>query len=1067
MARIPDDELERLKREVDLAELVRSSGVELEKRGSSLVGLCPMHDDKEPSLVVTPSKNLWSCLGACGTGGTVIDWVMKTQGVSFRHAVMILRQGEPLGPVSPVKRARVPKLPCPLSEDAAGGRLLLQAIEYYHQTLLESPEATAFLDSRGINDPEAIATFKLGFANRSLGLTLPAKKTKAGALMRGRLAEVGLLRDTGHEHFCGSLSIPIFDAEGEVVEVYGRKIRNDLAKGTAYHLYLPGPHRGIWNLSALRESREIILCEALIDALTFWCAGFKNVNSSFGTNGFTGEMLEAFKAYGTERVLIAYDRDEAGDTAATRLAERLGAEGIVCFRVRFPRGMDANEYALKVSPPARSLGLLLRSAQYMEGPLRSLAVAPAPAKGSGPRAQGSVPPARPSSGSGARGPGSEPPALHGEEKAKDSTSACVITAPEAASSLAAASPPTGAVMTQEIAGSAPSRAPDPGARTPPAASPLAPPPAVDIPAEVSAHEVVIVLGDRRWRVRGLARNLSYEQLRINLLVSCSEHFHVDSLDLYSSRQRGVFLKQASVELQVKQEVLAKDLGQVLMKLEQIQEERITKALEPVDTTVKLTEEETTAALELLRDPKLLERISTDLEACGLVGEHTNKLVAYLAGISRKLDKPLGVMVQSSSAAGKSALMEAVLALCPDEERVQYSAMTGQSLFYMGETDLKHKVLAIAEEEGAERASYALKLLQSEGKLSIASTGKDPKTGKHATHEYYVEGPAAILLTTTAIDLDEELLNRCILLAVDESREQTEAIHQMQREERTFQGLARRLARKDLRTLHQNAQRLIRPLYVVNPYSPRLTFLTSTTRTRRDHLKYHGLIESIALLHQHQREVKSGVIAERRVDYIEVELADIVTANRLASEVLGRTLDELPPQTRDLLFLVHRMVTAACKDKRIEQKHYRFTRRQVREHTGWGNTQLKIHFHRLEEMEYLLVHRGGRGQSFVYELLYDGEGQKGERFVLGLINSDRLEQVAAGDYHPNRSGHNADRSGSSRPQVGGVSGGGRSGPTDEDEEDNPTFQPKSPKNASSSISSKQPVIAAAARSKASE
>jgi DNA primase len=233
MARIPDDELERLKREVDLAELVRSSGVELERRGSNLVGLCPMHDDKEPSLVVTPSKNLWSCLGACGTGGTVIDWVMKTQGVSFRHAVMILRQGEPLGPVSPVKRARVPKLPCPLAEDATGGRLLLQAIEYYHQTLLECPEATAFLESRGINDPEAIRTFRLGFANRSLGLTLPAKKTKAGALMRGRLAEVGLLRDTGHEHLCGSLTIPIFDAEGEVVEVYGRKIRNDLAKGTA------------------------------------------------------------------------------------------------------------------------------------------------------------------------------------------------------------------------------------------------------------------------------------------------------------------------------------------------------------------------------------------------------------------------------------------------------------------------------------------------------------------------------------------------------------------------------------------------------------------------------------------------------------------------------------------------------------------------------------------------------------------------------------------------------------------------------------------------------------------
>jgi hypothetical protein len=123
------------------------------------------------------------------------------------------------------------------------------------------------------------------------------------------------------------------------------------------------------------------------------------------------------------------------------------------------------------------------------------------------------------------------------------------------------------------------------------------------------------------------------------------------------------------------------------------------------------------------------------------------------------------MVQSSSAAGKSSLMEAVLAFLPDEQRVQYSAMTGQSLFYMGEQDLKHKVLAIVEEEGAHSASYALKLLQSEGVLTIASTGKDPATGRLLTHQYRVEGPVMIFLTTTAIDLDEEMLNRCLVLSV--------------------------------------------------------------------------------------------------------------------------------------------------------------------------------------------------------------------------------------------------------------------------------------------------------------
>jgi hypothetical protein len=110
-------------------------------------------------------------------------------------------------------------------------------------------------------------------------------------------------------------------------------------------------------------------------------------------------------------------------------------------------------------------------------------------------------------------------------------------------------------------------------------------------------------------------------------------------------------------------------------------------------------------------------------------------------------------------------------------------MTGQSLFYMGDFDLRHKILAIVEEAGAEKASYALKLLQSEQELRIASTGKNPQTGRMETQEYHVEGPVMIMLTTTAIDLDEELQNRCLTLAVDDSPEQTARIHAVQRERR--------------------------------------------------------------------------------------------------------------------------------------------------------------------------------------------------------------------------------------------------------------------------------------------
>jgi hypothetical protein len=413
----------------------------------------------------------------------------------------------------------------------------------------------------------------------------------------------------------------------------------------------------------------------------------------------------------------------------------------------------------------------------------------------------------------------------------------------------------------------------------------------------------------------------------------------------------------------------------------------------------------------------------------VVGEETNKLVGYLGVVSRHLDSPLAVMVQSSSAAGKSSLMEAVLAFVPEEQRVQYSAMTGQSLFYMGETDLKHKVLAIVEEEGASRAAYALKLLQSEGKLTIASTGKDPVSGKHVTHEYRVEGPVMIFLTTTAIDIDEELLNRCLVLTVNEDREQTQAIHRIQREAQTIEGLLRKRDRDELLKLHRNAQRLLRPLTVVNPYARALTFMDGQTRTRRDHTKYLALIHSIALLHQWQRPPKTVEHRGKTIEYIEATLDDIAMANRLTAEVLGRSLDELPPQTRRLLLMVDAMVRAECERQRIERSEYRFSRRDVRGFTGWGDTQLRVHLSRLEELEYLLAHRGGRGQSFVYELVFSAQGDGGRPVMPGLID---VEKLGGHNYDGNLAGVKAgfaglgdENAGPTRGQNGGVAGGSRS------------------------------------------
>lgn len=345
----PPNRIERLKEEVSVARLVEASGIELKKQGKDLAARCPFHADDTASLIVTPAKNLFHCFG-CGAAGGPIDWVMKREGVSFRHAVEKLR-GElgvsPAAPILPAPSAKASPTTSPLVAnsiakpaaepdapltEAERQTLLRRVLAYYHDTLKQSPDALDYLASRGLNHPELIARFHLGYS-------LPAKQLKAGEQIRSQLQEIGLLRESGHEHFNGSLVVPVIGIDGVVHEVYARKIRNDLRAGTAYHLYLPGPHAGVWNEEGLAAAGgEVILCEALIDAMTFWVHGLRNVTASYGVNGFTPDHLAAFQRHGITRVLIAYDRDEPGNQAATALADQLTVQGIDCFRVLFPKG---------------------------------------------------------------------------------------------------------------------------------------------------------------------------------------------------------------------------------------------------------------------------------------------------------------------------------------------------------------------------------------------------------------------------------------------------------------------------------------------------------------------------------------------------------------------------------------------------------------------------------------------------------------------------------------------------------------------------------------------------------
>jgi DNA primase catalytic core len=971
MPRISEEQIAHIKATVDLAAVIRARGIALEKHGvDNLVGLCPFHDDKRTAnLIVTPEKGLFRCM-SCGAAGNVIQFVEKFDGLSFRHAVELLTDD---GGIAATAYRRTPdtrKLPCPVSDTAGDAEALAQVIAYYQERFTHHPDGMDYLEKRGLGCPELVARFRVGFADRTLGLRIPQRKCKEGAELRDRLKAMGVFRRrTGHEHLVGCITVPLYDIHGTPRQIYGRRIEANISKELR-HLYLARPLAGIFNPDALK-SPEIILCESIIDAMTFVRHGseaglavMEAATCTFGTANFTDEIFEAIKSAGVESVRLAFDADEAGEKAAQQATTRLQAVGIECHRIRFPWGSDANSFALDRGGEA--LKAAVRSAQWL-GAVGPVLTKEDPEEKPAPE----IPPPQPP----------QKPEVSPSTGDAETTTNPVQKVP-LSSSLAAEEK---AAKKGKIPES-----PEPANTPAPVSAP--------VPVRKGEHHE-ITFGPRAYRVGGLFRNNGLEIMKITLRLACADgSMHIDSLDLYRDGERRRFAERAAEEAPVEKETVKADLGRLLLALESVQEQRLAAPIEDAATDPELSQEEQRAALDFARAPDLLRRIGDALAASGLVGERANALAIYLCATSRLLPKPLAAVIQSTSAAGKTTLMEAVLALFPAGEQVKYSAMTGQSLYYMAERSLKNKVLAIVEEEGAQKASYALKLLQSEGELTIASTGKDATTGRMKTEEYHVEGPAAIVLTTTSVDIDEELMNRCLVLSVDESRAQTEAIQQAQRHAETPEGILQAEECGDTFALLKNFQRILRPIKVANPFAGALTFTAERTRTRRDHTKYLALIKSIALLHQHARPTITGKTrGGRLVEMLPVTIEDIEAANAIAPEVLGRSLDELPPQTRRLLESIKSLVARKSGETKAGPGSAKmgpgsawFSRREVRQQIGWSEFQTRTHMGKLEEMEYLARRQGRQGIGFLYELLIDPATPEGTARI-GLLDTAELRR----------------------------------------------------------------------------
>lgn len=539
----------------------------------------------------------------------------------------------------------------------------------------------------------------------------------------------------------------------------------------------------------------------------------------------------------------------------------------------------------------------------------------------------------------------------------------------------------------------------------PASSPPDPAAKEENPSSLLTHDAsgvyVLVLAPRTWRVKGLSA-FGVDRLRVNVRVDEGARFHVDTFDLYAARSRHAFTDAAVTALRLDEGSRSAIADELALLIEALERERLAlrsqgdggakeQAMSPADRTEAMT----------MLTGDIMAFLRRDFVAVGCIGEEAALLTGYFAMVSRKLAEPLSVLFCARSGAGKSTLQDRLCDLCPPEDLVKYTRISGQVLFYKDEDALKHKLLAVDEEDGAAQAAYALRSLLSSGYLSCSVTRTDPQTGRQVGDDRRVNGPASNFLTTAHPEaLDYETRNRYVLVTIDESRSQTERILALQRWNETIEGLLAREQRLSIFRRHHNAQRLLESLDVVIPLQ--LAYPSGYLILRREQKKYLALIKAVALLHQHQRDRKTLAVDGRTVTYIEATLSDVAIARELASAILRRNLDELAPPSRSLLASMQEIVRAkkqaiADAEKRAAenpdsdataprryvlrgreaQRDERLfvIRQEIQRATGLSYWHVRTYMAQLVEYEYVAQVRGHQGKRTLYELLWEEEGDE--------------------------------------------------------------------------------------------
>ena len=429
------------------------------------------------------------------------------------------------------------------------------------------------------------------------------------------------------------------------------------------------------------------------------------------------------------------------------------------------------------------------------------------------------------------------------------------------------------------------------------------------------------------------------------------------IDLYDNKQIEKTVQEASEQLRITIDELRIDIEKLIEELDHYREREMqsTTTEEQAEPSIYiLTPHEKNEAMQLAKQKNLIEEIKNKLTQTGIIGEDENKTFLFVVGASHIQENPLNALIQGSSGSGKTNLLKGIFKIMPEESKKIYSRCSEKMLYNVPKYYFKNKLICFEDVDGlGEEAEYAWRELVSNGELISGVSYKDEK-GNIGIKELTVYGPITSIACTTKGAIYADNMSRLFLIAIDESKEQTQKINEYQAKEASGQ-INKQEQQQAIKQL-QNYIRILVPYQVHNPHATNLKLPDGIRDERRLYRLYLYFIDMITVLHQYQRKKteQGKLIATKQ---------DCQIAKDLMFECIMLKMDELDGSLRQFFERLKDYIKTKNNDK------YSFTQREIRTALNVSKTHLFRFITELKFMEYLQENQYNGNQGNTYQIRY--------------------------------------------------------------------------------------------------